>query len=324
MGEYLSVNLGLNKDSVRELINKNYLIFAPEYLTFVVEWLTGTYRSFNDSDKYFILVYLFNKNLKFYHDNNLKSDYETFYKAEKIDIQKINIVEIAKGLNIPKETARRKVSELEKTGVIKKSGKYLVIDKTAFEMVKPTNTIKNLTNVLFVIYNMCKTEKMVDKNISKEDISNAMKANFTFTWFNLYKFIFHWLNNWRTFFNNDSEMFLIWGVPVLHRTYKMKKTQKNHLDITQYRATIEKIETEGINTMSLSEITGIPRPTVTRKLKVLMGKGYLIMDKNKLIHVGIGAAQNNEMHNIQNSVLNAFSEFCVTICNQVLLSRKSS
>ena len=30
---------------------------------------------------------------------------------------------------------------------------------------------------------------------------------------------------------------------------------------------IEKIETRGINTMSLSDITGIPRPTVTRKLK---------------------------------------------------------
>ena len=31
--------------------------------------------------------------------------------------------------------------------------KKLVIDKTAFDMVKPTNTIKNLSNVLFVIYN---------------------------------------------------------------------------------------------------------------------------------------------------------------------------
>ena len=191
-------------------------------------------------------------------------------------------------------------------------------------MVKPTNTIKNLTNVLFVIYNMCKAENMVDKNISKEDISNAMKNNFTFTWLHYYKFIFNWLNYWRNFFNNDSEMFLIWGVPVLHRTYKMKKQQKYELDITQYRATIEKLETEGINTMSLSEITGIPRPTVTRKLKYLTSKGYLTMDKNKLIHVGIGAAQNKDMHEIQNNVLNAFSEFCATICNQVVISSRSS
>ena len=181
---------------------------------------------------------MFNKNLLFYHDNNIRSDYETFYKAEKIDIEKINIVEIAKALNIPKETARRKVSELENSGVIKKTGKKLVIDKTAFDMVKPTNTIKNLTNVLFVIYKMCKSENMVDKNITKEDISNAMKNNFTFTWLHYYKFIFHWLNNWRAFFNNDSEMFLIWGVPVLHRTYKMKKQQKYELDITQYLSLI--------------------------------------------------------------------------------------
>ena len=324
MGEFPSVNSGVNKENLRELINKNYLNFAPEYMTFVVEWLTGTYKAFNDADKYFILVYLFNKNLQFYHNNNLRSDYETFYRVEKIDIEKINIVEIAKALNIPKETARRKVSELETSGVIKKTGKKLVIDKTAFDMVKPTNTMKNLTNVLFVIYNMCKAESLVDKNITKEDISNSMKNNFTFTWLHYYKFIFRWLNYWRSFFNNDSEMFLIWGVPVLHRTYKMKKQQKYELDITQYRATIEKIETEGINTMSLSEITGIPRPTVTRKLKYLTSKGYLTMDKNKLIHVGIGAAQNKDMHDIQNNVLNAFSEFCATVCNQVIISSRSS
>ena len=324
MGEFPSVNSGVNKENLRELINKNYLNFAPEYMTFVVEWLTGTYKAFNDADKYFILVYLFNKNLLFYHDNNIRSDYETFYKADKIDIEKINIVEIAKALNIPKETARRKVSELENSGVIKKNGKKLVIDKTAFDMVKPTNTMKNLTNVLFVIYNMCKAESLVDKNITKEDIANSMKKNFTFTWLHYYKFIFHWLNYWRGFFNNDSEMFLIWGVPVLHRTYKMKKQQKYELDITQYRATIEKIETEGINTMSLSEITGIPRPTVTRKLKYLTSKGYLKMDKNKLIHVGAGASQNKDMHDIQNNVLNAFSEFCATVCNQVVISSRSS
>ena len=90
MGEFPSVNSGINKETLRELINKNYLHFAPEYMTFVVEWLTGTYRAFNDADKYFILVYLFNKNLEFYHNNNLRADYETFYRAEKIDIEKMH------------------------------------------------------------------------------------------------------------------------------------------------------------------------------------------------------------------------------------------
>ena len=48
------------------------------------------------------------------------------------------------------------------------------------------------------------------------------------------------------------------------------------------------------------------------------------MDKNKLIHVGAGASQNKDMHDIQNNVLNAFSEFCATVCNQVVISSRSS
>ena len=153
MGEFPSVNLGINKENLRELINKNYLNFAPEYLTFVVEWLTGTYRAFNDADKYTILVYLFRKNVTFYYDNFIKVTYDDFYSSDHIDIEKINIVEIAKALGIPKETTRRKVSELESSGVIKKKGKHLIIDKKAFQLVEPINTMKNLTNVFYLIYN---------------------------------------------------------------------------------------------------------------------------------------------------------------------------
>ena len=324
MGGIPSISLGINKEKLRSVINKNYLDFAPEYMTFLTEWLTGTYQAFKDADKYFILVYLFNKNLEFYHDNFIKVDFETFYNSEKIEIEKINIVEIANFLNIPKETARRKINELEKAGVIKKIGKKLVIDKSAFAMVKPTNTIKNFSNVLFVIYNICKQENMININITKNDITNAIKSNFTFAWLHYYKFIFKWVKTWKKFFNNDTEMFLIWGVAVLQRTYKMSKHQKLKLDITDYRNSVEKIETDGINTMSLSEITGIPRPTVTRKLKFLISKEFLAMDKNKLIHVGIGSSRNKEIREIQDNILNNFSELCATMCNQVVISSRSS
>ena len=324
MKEIPSISSGVNKETLRSVINKNYLDFAPEYMTFVTEWLSGTYQAFKDADKYFILVYLFNKNLEFYNDNFIKVDYETFYNSERIDIEKINIVEIAKFLNIPKETARRKVNELEKVGVIKKIGKKLVIDKSAFAMVKPINTIKNFSNVLFVIYNICEKENMININITKNDITNAIKSNFTFAWFHYYKFIFKWVKTWKKFFNNDTEMLLIWGVAVLQRTYKMSKHQKLKLDITDYRNSIEKIETDGINTMSISEITGIPRPTVTRKLKLLFSKEFLTMDKNKLIHVGIGSSRSKEAHDIQNNVLSDFSELCVTMCNQVVMSKSFS
>ena len=72
--------------------------------------------------------------------------------------------------------------------------------------------------------------------------------------------------------------------------------------------------------MSLSDITGVPRPTVTRKLKILIDKKLLIMDKNKLIHPGIIDENRDELYKIQNICLNSFSEFNSTIFNEVLFN----
>ena len=166
-----SINEGVDRASLKVIISDNYLNFAPDYMSFLGEWITGTYKAFNDADKYIILGYLFRKTVTFYYDNYIKVSYETFYKTDHFDIEKINIVEIAKALGIPKETTRRKISELEKAGVIKKKGKHLIIDKTAIKLVEPINTMKNLTNVFFLIYKICKKNNIINENIEKENIT---------------------------------------------------------------------------------------------------------------------------------------------------------
>ena len=324
MSQIPNINTAIDKSSLKLIISNNYLNFAPDYMSFLGEWVTGTYKAFNDADKYIILCYLFRKTISFYYDNFIKISYDNFYKSDHFDIEKINIVEIAKALGIPKETTRRKVSELEKEGVIKKKGKHLIIDKIAFKLVEPINTMKNLTNVFYVIYEICKKNNIIHKEVDKEIIFNAMKINLTYTWHHYYKFIFTWLYNWRKFFNNDSEKFIIWCIPMLHRAYKMKIGKQNPTtNISSWRSDIEKIETQGINTMSLSDITGIPRPTVTRKLKSLISNKHLFMDKNKLIHPGDQGKYKAEMYNIQNNALNEFSNFTAKIFNQIIFKSVS-
>ena len=324
MSQIPNINTAIDKSSLKLIISNNYLNFAPDYMSFLGEWVTGTYKAFNDADKYIILCYLFRKTISFYYDNFIKISYDNFYKSDHFDIEKINIVEIAKALGIPKETTRRKVLELEKEGVIKKKGKHLIIDKTAFKLVEPINTMKNLTNVFYVIYEICKKNNIIHKEVDKEIIFNAMKINLTYTWHHYYKFIFTWLYNWRKFFNNDSEKFIIWCIPMLHRAYKMKIGKQNPTtNISSWRSDIEKIETQGINTMSLSDITGIPRPTVTRKLKSLISNKHLFMDKNKLIHPGDQGKYKAEMYNIQNNALNEFSNFTAKIFNQIIFKSVS-
>ena len=320
MSQIPNINKSVDKANLKVIISENYLNFAPEYMSFLGEWITGTYKAFNDADKYIILGYLFRKTVTFYYDNFIKVSYETFYKTDHFDIEKINIVEISKALDIPKETARRKVTELEKVGVIKKKGKHLIIDKTAIKLVEPINTMKNLTNVFYIIYKICRKKNIIDRDIEKEAITNAMKSNLTYTWYHYYKFIFNWLYNWKKFFNNDTEKFIIWCIPMLHRANKMRLEKKSpEVDISSWRLGIEKLETQGINTMSLSDITGIPRPTVTRKLKTLFLNKHLYMDKNKLIHPGDQGTYKEEMYNIQNNSLNDFSDFTAKIFNQIIL-----
>ena len=80
--------------------------------------------------------------------------------------------------------------------------------------------MKNLTNVFYNIYKLCKKNNIIKYDMTKENILAAMKSNLTFTWYHYYKFIFSWLYNWKKFFNNDTEKFIIWCIPMLHRQTK--------------------------------------------------------------------------------------------------------
>ena len=62
-----SVNQSLEFNDINQVIIKNYSFFTREYTTFLSEWLTDTNKIFNDSEKFYILIYIFNKNLEFFN-----------------------------------------------------------------------------------------------------------------------------------------------------------------------------------------------------------------------------------------------------------------
>ena len=70
-----------------------------------------------------ILVSLTKKSLEFYFENGISYSYNEFYSYPKIPIDNFSFSELNKDFNLPKETLRRKVLELEKLGVIKKEKK---------------------------------------------------------------------------------------------------------------------------------------------------------------------------------------------------------
>ncbi len=114
-----SISGQVDEKIVYKIIQKNFSKLAPFYYNLLNNWLIRAYSHYKDIDKFIIIIYLINKDLIFFRKTGLIIDYETFYRDKTIEIEKINISDISKDLEIPKESVRRKVLELEKIGVIK-------------------------------------------------------------------------------------------------------------------------------------------------------------------------------------------------------------
>ena len=115
-----SISSQIDENKILKIINKNFSKLAPSYYKLISNWLIRAYHVFEDIDKYLIVVYLINNDFIFFRRHAIVLDFETFFKEKALEIEKINISDISKDLQIPKESVRRKVYELEKKGVIKK------------------------------------------------------------------------------------------------------------------------------------------------------------------------------------------------------------
>ena len=85
---------------------------------------------------------LINIDLIVFRRNGLVVDYDTFYKDRSIEIEKINLSDISKDLEIPKESVRRKILELEKERVIKKTGKKMFVNRSTLVATQAIDTLK--------------------------------------------------------------------------------------------------------------------------------------------------------------------------------------
>ena len=83
----------------------------------------------------------------------------------------------------------------------------------------------------------------------------------------------------------------------------------------------DKQEFTGINAMSISDITGIPRATVIRKLKKLVKEKFLTIDSKKHYSTNRTAHQ-KQLIEIQSNTFNNLSKFAERIFNLSLIEKK--
>ena len=73
---------------------------------------------------------------------------DEFYDLDTIIIDKINLIQISNELNIPKETIRRKVNELQEENILERKGKSIIFNRKGIDTQKPSETIDLLSTFI--------------------------------------------------------------------------------------------------------------------------------------------------------------------------------
>ena len=269
------------KEDILNILLKRYSMLGPMWVSNQIEWFNGIYACFKDHDKFLIIIFLTKKTLDFYSRNFVKLTYDEFFSSKTIEIEQFQAAEISSALLIPKESARRKILELEKEGVIRRVNKKIIIDRSCFNYSKPVKTIKRVSTFLSTLSAMCYEEKTLLKKLTSKEIELIIKDNFSYIWSYYYELQIPMMTNYKKIFN-DFDTFHIFGTCVVSQHLYAKKISKLYVNREEF---IESIftakEMQGINAMSISEITGIPRATVIRKLQKLVKLKNLSIDEKK-------------------------------------------
>ena len=310
-----SISSQIDEDKIFQIIEKNFSKLAPFWYSLITNWLVRSYNVFQDIDKFIILIYFINKNLIFYRKNGLIIDYDAFYEDKELEIQKINISDVAHDLKMPKESVRRKIIELENKGIIKKTGKKIFLNRSAFITAKAKDTLKDLCILIKKLNVLLVEEKVTNEEFEISEISNSIKENFSFCWYQFYKFLFIFTNRWKTNYN-DLETFAIGLVVMLNTVYSKDFLSKN-ISGKNFLKLAQGTDDVGVNAMSISDITGIPRPTVVRKLKYLIKSDFLNRNEKKLLSLNIKGKTMKKTSKLREMNMKDLSNFLYRVFNQI-------
>ena len=297
----------LNSDEIYDILSNHSNETVNLWFKLQQAWCNNAYNTFKDYDSYLILIYLVNQVFQKYSDRFQYLSYEEFYEKNELVIEKINLIEISKDLNIPKETIRRKVNFLQNQNIIFRKGKAIYFNNVISRIQRPANSKKMMSNFLEKTGQILSKETWFGKSYTKEEIEQFIDRYFTICWQHWFRMQIPFLVRHRTFFG-DLETWNVWGAIGISQFTDYSKQVKNRIvedprtyaDL--YLHLLRHTPKNGINASSISEISKIPRATVIRKLRYLL-KQKLIVKNKKLEYMLLPSPKNiksfelNYMHN---------------------------
>ncbi len=293
--EVFRISNQISIEEINTIYEKNLQNTLYEFFNLESEWFYNAYSEYNDLEKYLILVYLIHRTLETYDKHFYKVNFEKFYNSPHIEIEKISIVDIVKELSISKETVRRKLNQLSVSGVLTRKLKSIRINKIIYNPKLERN-----------VYNLSKLLHLFSKNLKKDhnlttmtrsEIEKKILLNYTQYWNLFFKFQIAYILRSKNVFSS-IDTFYIFGLCALNQVWNSKKLNKLKKSIffEKSETFIENVtklkDSKGLNPTTISELSGIPRATVIRKINFLVKKKFLYKD-NQLYKI-------NNKHNSKN------------------------
>jgi len=309
----------ISSEDIRLVLEKNFTSITPVWVPAQMSWMNNVYRTFYDYEKFMIIMHLMLQTFDSYSKNFVKLDYEEYFHQNEVEIKELNIIEVSKSLNIPKETTRRKINELIELGTIKRLNRKFIIDRNTWPSIKPEETIKRMSRFLSTLSKVVFNEELISKSISTENIMKISKEYFSYVWKLYYEIQMPMLLAFKKIYG-DLETFHVHGICLSNHALNSKKNDNSEMSKEFYLEKYffsEKKDSLGINAMSISDITGIPRATVIRKLNKLIKQKFLTMDDKK--HYSTTGFNQKKILYVQKNTFDNLAKFTARIYNLCLM-----
>ena len=276
----------ISHQKIYDLYCNHYDLIHSLFIEFEFAWFQQAYQALGDLDKYNILIYLYKQ--YFFELNEIfkVKSLNEFYFNPRFNLEKINIIKISKELRLSKETTRRKILELERDGILIKNKKIITVTLKAGLLQKPEATINSFSKILDYISYFLHKDNHVKKYYQKEFFVKKIKERFTQILAIFLEFQINYVLKRKTLLNNDMEMIFIIGSLFFNQVMFLKKSKKNSHYKKEWEENILHIgDKKGLNAMTISDLTGIPRPTIIRKLKILLKEKNAYKDEKNLYYM---------------------------------------
>ncbi len=309
----------IEKSNIEKMLTENFIKLMPTFYEMQSTFLSGLYKRYGDLEEGNIVIF-FARDLhleilrKRETDLSFNLSLDNFWNNHKdIDQAKKKIIYVSKQTGLPKETARRKLIDLIKKKHIKKGDKNKIFWEPASDQKESYIKIieEQIVSLSKFIYEQ---GKFLNLNLSYTKIQKEIKNNYSFFWYHYLNFQLEYIKFWQEKLK-DLEMLLI-GLQAQIQTinFLSKKTSGdfNYFFLNKIPKEIN-IKDANISATSISEVTGIPRPTCIRKLDKFVKMKFIEKDRlTKRYHLLLGQLNTNSgipaLEGMRKTI-NIFSQF---------------